>query len=131
MVLHSERCIGCRYCEMACPFGAPAFDAEEGVMTKCHLCHHRLDEGLLPACVSACPTEALRYGLSQRRRRRPRAWSRNRCLGFVAPGKVRPSLRLGLPGGEIRSRRYGSLVEALVGAGVMKESGRKGGSHDQ
>ncbi len=57
---HEEKCIGCRYCEMACPFGAPRYSEEKGVMTKCHLCHHRLDGGERPACVAACPTEALR-----------------------------------------------------------------------
>ena len=57
--LISDRCIGCRYCEMTCPFGAPSFDETAGVMTKCHLCHHRLAEGGTPACVEACPTKAL------------------------------------------------------------------------
>jgi anaerobic dimethyl sulfoxide reductase subunit B (iron-sulfur subunit) len=59
VLLDTSRCVGCRYCEMACPFGAPAFDAEAGVMTKCHLCQHRLAEGSPPACVVACPTQAL------------------------------------------------------------------------
>ena len=59
VVHHEEKCIGCRYCEMACPFGAPRYSEEKGVMTKCHLCHHRLDGGERPACVAACPTEAL------------------------------------------------------------------------
>jgi anaerobic dimethyl sulfoxide reductase subunit B (iron-sulfur subunit) len=130
VVLHSDRCIGCRYCEMGCPFGAPAFDAQEGVMTKCHLCHHRLDEGRLPACVSACPTEALRYGLSAPDRA-DRVVDPDSVPGFVAPGKVRPGLRFGLPGGEIRSRRYGALVNALEDPGVTGEQGPKGGSHDQ
>ncbi len=59
VLLETDRCIGCRYCEMACPFGAPSFDAAKGVMTKCHLCHHRSAMGLSPACVTACPTGAL------------------------------------------------------------------------
>jgi len=60
VILVEERCLGCRYCEMACPFGVPQYDTDRGVMTKCHLCLHRLDQDRLPACVAACPTEALR-----------------------------------------------------------------------
>jgi Fe-S-cluster-containing dehydrogenase component len=60
-VIHrEERCLGCRYCEMACPFGAPRYDAARGIVRKCDLCRHRLDAGEQPACVVACPTEALR-----------------------------------------------------------------------
>lgn len=55
-------CIGCRYCEMACPYGAPQFDAAAGVMTKCDLCRDRVSAGGTPACVAACPTRALSFG---------------------------------------------------------------------
>ena len=62
VLLDPERCIGCRYCTWACPFDAPRFDAREGVVGKCTLCHHRLMEGAAPACVSQCPTGALAFG---------------------------------------------------------------------
>ena len=61
VLLETDRCIGCRYCELACPFGAPSFDPAKGVMTKCNLCNHRLAMGLSPACVAACPTGALGF----------------------------------------------------------------------
>lgn len=54
-----DRCVGCRYCEMACPFGAPQYDEARGVMGKCDMCSHLVDRGLQPACVAACPTGAL------------------------------------------------------------------------
>ncbi len=62
VLLDSEKCMGCRYCEWACPYGAPRFDDARGVMTKCMLCSDRLDEGLAPSCVSACPMRALDFG---------------------------------------------------------------------
>jgi formate dehydrogenase iron-sulfur subunit len=67
VVYDSSRCIGCRYCMNACPFGVPHFDWNAGVLdqpliSKCSLCAHRLDEGEPPACVQTCPTEALRFG---------------------------------------------------------------------
>lgn len=52
-------CIGCHSCAMACPYGVPTF-GEDGKMRKCHACIVRQQEGLLPACVKVCPTEALR-----------------------------------------------------------------------
>jgi len=54
-----DRCIGCRYCEWACPYAAPQFDAETGVMTKCDLCRDHLEKGRAPACVQACPMRVL------------------------------------------------------------------------
>ena len=54
-----DRCIGCRYCEWACPYRAPQFDEALGVMTKCDLCRNRLAEGRDPACVAACQMRVL------------------------------------------------------------------------
>lgn len=124
--LHAERCMGCRYCEMACPFGAPAFDAATGIMTKCHLCHPRLDRGLAPACVAACPTGALAYlpqvsgedgalrsglkeaGASRGARPAPE------LPGFSDPAGAEPALRLQPPAGALRSRAFEALEKALA-----------------
>ena len=57
--LRFSGCIGCHSCAMACPFGAPSFNAQ-GKMVKCHGCYVRLQYGLQPACVRVCPTGALR-----------------------------------------------------------------------
>ncbi len=58
------RCIGCRYCQYACPFGVPQFEWEGalGVVRKCDSCMERLAEGKIPACAEACPSGALKYG---------------------------------------------------------------------
>ena len=62
VAIDAARCIGCKYCSWACPYGAPLFDDRARVMTKCTGCNHRLVEGLEPACVASCPTTALAHG---------------------------------------------------------------------
>lgn len=62
VVVDEARCVGCRYCVWVCPYDAPHFDQECGVMAKCTLCAHRLAALGVPACVEACPTSALGYG---------------------------------------------------------------------
>jgi len=60
IVLHSaEACIGCQYCVWNCPYSVPQFNAERGVVGKCDMCHGRLTTGLEPACVNACPENAI------------------------------------------------------------------------
>ena len=60
IVLHSaDMCIGCGYCEWNCSYGVPVFNEERGVVGKCDMCHGRILQGLEPACVNACPSEAI------------------------------------------------------------------------
>jgi len=60
------KCIGCRYCMVACPFQIPAYDYDNALtpqVRKCQLCFHvTREEGVLPACVAACPRQAMVYG---------------------------------------------------------------------
>jgi formate dehydrogenase beta subunit len=60
----SNRCIGCRYCQVACPFNIPKFEwaSRTPRIIKCELCNHRLAEGKEPACTEVCPREAVIYG---------------------------------------------------------------------
>jgi formate dehydrogenase beta subunit len=59
-----SRCIGCRYCEIACPYHIPKFewDAFNAKIVKCEFCRPRLDKGFEPACTSVCPTHAVIFG---------------------------------------------------------------------
>jgi len=55
-------CVACKYCFWACPYGVRILDPDLGVCRKCELCAHRLEHGVPPACVEACPTGALLCG---------------------------------------------------------------------
>ncbi len=54
------KCIGCQYCSWVCPYDAPTYQPDRGVMAKCTFCLTRLRDNLKPACVSNCPTDALK-----------------------------------------------------------------------
>ena len=56
----ASKCIGCRYCLVACPFNVPRYEWSKLVpfVKKCDMCYGRQVKGSLPACVEACPTEA-------------------------------------------------------------------------
>ena len=62
VAVNQERCIGCQYCGMACPYGAPQYDNSKKVMSKCHGCYARIEQGKQPVCVEACPLRVLDFG---------------------------------------------------------------------
>jgi Fe-S-cluster-containing dehydrogenase component len=60
----NDKCIGCRYCQIACPFGVPKFEWSKKApkIVKCELCRERLAENKLPACAEVCPRGAVIFG---------------------------------------------------------------------
>lgn len=66
VVWDESKCIGCRYCMVACPFQIPTFDFDKAIepnISKCDFCIERLKVGKIPACVEICPVETLTFGL--------------------------------------------------------------------
>ena len=57
-----DRCVGCKYCSLACPYNVPSYDEEMGQMRKCDGCSNRVANGERPICVDACPLYALDFG---------------------------------------------------------------------
>ncbi len=58
-----DQCIGCSYCILKCPYDVPKYSAARGIVRKCDLCHGRLAVGEAPACVQACPNEAIKISV--------------------------------------------------------------------
>ena len=61
---NGDKCMGCRFCMISCPFDIPKFEYSSWNprIMKCHMCYERLQEGKKPACVEACPADALMFG---------------------------------------------------------------------
>jgi formate dehydrogenase iron-sulfur subunit len=67
VIYEDKKCFGCRFCMNACPFNVPAFDWDSGLLDqalirKCDFCADRQAEGKRPACVEACPAQAVVFG---------------------------------------------------------------------
>ncbi len=64
VIWDGDKCIGCRFCMVSCPFGVPKFEYNEWnpKIQKCTMCFERLEVGQKPACVAACPTDTLMFG---------------------------------------------------------------------
>ncbi|MBM2832415.1 MAG: Ni/Fe hydrogenase, partial [Dehalococcoidia bacterium] len=64
VIYRAERCFGCRYCMIACPFQIPKFewDSNRPTIQKCEFCADRLANDIEPACAGTCPTQAIAFG---------------------------------------------------------------------
>ncbi len=64
VIYDGSKCIGCRYCMIACPYGIPRYDWDSAVpyIQKCTLCYERISKGQQPACTEVCPTGATIFG---------------------------------------------------------------------
>jgi len=65
IIHNADKCIGCKYCTWTCPYDAPKFNPNEGVVEKCNFCTQRIEEGKKPACANLCPTGALDFATAE------------------------------------------------------------------
>lgn len=89
VLIDQERCIGCRYCVWACPYGAPQWNEVTQRVEKCTMCVERIDQGLDPACTTTCVGKALTYVPDFD----PAESGRNAPDGFADPALTIPSTR--------------------------------------
>ena len=68
-----DQCIGCQYCILKCPYEVPKYSKNLGIVRKCDMCQSRLGVGEAPACVQACPTQAISIRIISRQEIRSRA----------------------------------------------------------
>jgi Fe-S-cluster-containing dehydrogenase component len=70
VVMDYDLCTGCQSCIEVCPYDAIDFDRQKGIAQKCNLCHHRVDQGLIPACAdNVCPAHCITFGDPNRNQR--------------------------------------------------------------
>lgn len=85
VLVDSDYCVGCRYCIQACPYGARFLHPETRTAEKCTFCYHRITQGLLPACVEVCPTQARVFGDVKKKSSPLRRFLRMNRIGILKP----------------------------------------------
>lgn len=114
VVLHREdRCIGCRYCQMACPYDAIRWDEGRRIISKCDFCVDRLDRGRAPACVEACFAGALEHRVLDTEDEP--AGCHKEAPGFSHLDEARPGIRFLHAGTEKRLSRTRPFPPARPG----------------
>ena len=88
VLIDQAKCIGCKYCVWACPYGAPQFNEITKKVEKCTMCVQRLDAGLQPACVTTCAGRALSFEQFDESRS-----GENAPEGFTGPAMTHPAVR--------------------------------------
>ena len=88
-----DQCIGCQYCIFTCPYEVPKYNAKKGIVRKCDMCSDRLAEGEAPACVQACPSQAISIKVVDTQAARDAARDEQFLPGAPDPGITIPTTR--------------------------------------
>ena len=86
-----DQCIGCQYCVLKCPYDVPRYSKKMGIVRKCDMCSSRLAVGEAPACVQACPNEAIRIAVVNKEAASAKAAANLFLPGTPEPGYTKPA----------------------------------------
>ncbi|HET9960589.1 MAG TPA: DmsC/YnfH family molybdoenzyme membrane anchor subunit [Polyangiaceae bacterium] len=86
-----DQCFGCQYCTLMCPYDAPKYNKSLGIVRKCDMCSSRLEHGEAPACVQACPNEAIAIRVVERQAAIEASNAQSFLPGAPAPDHTLPS----------------------------------------
>jgi Fe-S-cluster-containing dehydrogenase component/DMSO reductase anchor subunit len=86
-----DQCIGCQYCILKCPYDVPRYSKSKGIVRKCDMCTNRLADGEAPACVQACPNQAIRITIVEHETVQQKSAERLFLPGAPEPGYTKPS----------------------------------------
>lgn len=90
-----DQCIGCQYCIFMCPYEVPKYSEQRGIVRKCDMCHQRLAHGEAPACVQACPSEAIRITIVKKAEVRSEYQDSSACaINNFLPTAPKPEITL-------------------------------------
>ncbi|MFK7897792.1 MAG: DmsC/YnfH family molybdoenzyme membrane anchor subunit [Myxococcota bacterium] len=118
-----DQCIGCRYCQLTCPYDVPKYSERLGIVRKCDMCHDRLGAGEAPACVQGCPNQAISISIVATGEASNRVHAEGAALLPVVDGAM-PSSALTRPSTEYVSVR--ALAEPLYPAQLASASPSEG-----
>jgi Fe-S-cluster-containing dehydrogenase component len=103
VLVDKERCVGCRYCIQACPYGMRYLHPKTRTADKCTFCYHRVVKGLAPACVEVCPTQARIFGDLRSRASRLVRFTRMNKIHVLKPAlNTEPKVYYAQLDGEVR-----------------------------
>ncbi len=103
VIVDSSRCMGCRYCIQACPYGARFLNPKTNTADKCTFCYHRVVKGLQPACVEVCPTQARVFGDLRSKASRLVRFERMNKIAVLKPAlNTEPKVHYAQLDGEVR-----------------------------
>jgi formate dehydrogenase iron-sulfur subunit len=86
-----DQCIGCQYCTLTCPYEVPQFSKRRGIVRKCDMCSDRLAQDEAPACVQACPNEAISIRIVETQQLLEQAQSEGLLPGTPSSGITVPA----------------------------------------
>jgi Fe-S-cluster-containing dehydrogenase component len=103
VIVDKSRCVGCRYCIQACPYGARYLHPKTNTADKCTFCYHRVVKGLQPACVEVCPTQARIFGDLKSKASRLVRFERMNKISVLKPNlNTEPKVHYAQLDGEVR-----------------------------